>query len=451
MKTKTILLVTLAIIGLSQMNAQVGIGTTSPDASAILDVDASPANDKGFLPPRLTTAQRNNLPSPAAGLVIYNVETKTLEFSDGTDWIDLRDSATITAINSSAATGGDNIGIGTTTPDASAVLDVDATDKGFLPPRLNREERNNISSPAEGLIIFNTDNGCLEFYNDLVWISACDGTGEGTIPGNTACPPEAIISATPCSTVPGATLNDDINTTEGTEYDWTGATGVMSGGTTNQALVEIGGQCWFKFNSIVEPTAPCADPINTGCNILVDVPSFTPVADNGYWGYYNTATPNGSAGFSASEPAVGEGLLYQWSAAMNGSTAERAQGVCPTGWHVPSDCEWMWLEGELGMPVTQQTSNSNIQRNTGSVGSDLASFTDNGNGTNISGFSALAAGRNNSFGSNFQVRGSQAVFWTSTPAPFGDAETRALEDDDTGVTRFAQRPGNSYSVRCIKD
>ena len=52
-------------------NAQVGIGTTSPDASSALDVFAT---DKGVLIPRLTAAQRNAIPNPANGLIVYNTD-----------------------------------------------------------------------------------------------------------------------------------------------------------------------------------------------------------------------------------------------------------------------------------------------------------------------------------------------------------------------------------------
>jgi uncharacterized protein (TIGR02145 family) len=84
MKTNSILLVLLAFIGLCQMNAQVGIGTTTPDASSILDVEST---DKGFLPPRLTSAQRDAIASPAEGLVIYNTDNNCLEFWDAIVWV----------------------------------------------------------------------------------------------------------------------------------------------------------------------------------------------------------------------------------------------------------------------------------------------------------------------------------------------------------------------------
>lgn len=50
-----------------------------------------------------------------------------------------------------------NVGIGTTTPAASAQLDVNSTTKGFLPPRMTTAQRSAIAAPAEGLLVFQTD------------------------------------------------------------------------------------------------------------------------------------------------------------------------------------------------------------------------------------------------------------------------------------------------------
>ncbi len=63
--------------------AQVGIGTTSPDASSALDITAT---DKGFLMPRMTTVQRTAIASPAMGLQVYDTETKSVWTNDGTIW-----------------------------------------------------------------------------------------------------------------------------------------------------------------------------------------------------------------------------------------------------------------------------------------------------------------------------------------------------------------------------
>ncbi len=63
--------------------AQVGIGTTSPDASSALDITAT---DKGFLMPRMTTAQRTAIASPAMGLQVFDTDTKSVWINDGTLW-----------------------------------------------------------------------------------------------------------------------------------------------------------------------------------------------------------------------------------------------------------------------------------------------------------------------------------------------------------------------------
>jgi hypothetical protein len=64
-------------------NGRVGIGTTSPNAAALLDVSST---TKGFLPPRMTTAQRDAISAPPAGLVIYNTSTNVLNFYNGSAW-----------------------------------------------------------------------------------------------------------------------------------------------------------------------------------------------------------------------------------------------------------------------------------------------------------------------------------------------------------------------------
>ncbi|XMO85253.1 hypothetical protein AAFN75_10685 [Algibacter sp. AS12] len=60
--------------------SQVGIGTASPDDSSILDIEST---DKGLLIPRLTTTQRNNITTPAPGLMIFNTTLNTFEFNSG--------------------------------------------------------------------------------------------------------------------------------------------------------------------------------------------------------------------------------------------------------------------------------------------------------------------------------------------------------------------------------
>jgi len=69
---------------------------------------------------------------------------------------------------------------------------------------------------------------------------------------------------------------------------------------------------------------------------------------------YYSCPPNAGNTAEDCAAAASLGMVYQWSAAMDGSTVAGAQGVCPTGWHIPTDVEWKTLEGSLGMTVPQQ-------------------------------------------------------------------------------------------------
>ncbi len=63
------------------------------------------------------------------------------------------------------------IGIGTSTPNASSLLDVSSTTKGFLYPRMTNTQMLAITSPDNGLMVFNTDAGSLYVYNGTSWCS----------------------------------------------------------------------------------------------------------------------------------------------------------------------------------------------------------------------------------------------------------------------------------------
>ncbi len=68
------------------------------------------------------------------------------------------------------------VGIGTPTPNSSAQLDVTSTTKGLLPPRMTAAQRDAISLPIAGLMIYCTDCGEPEFYNGTAWVNMIGGT-----------------------------------------------------------------------------------------------------------------------------------------------------------------------------------------------------------------------------------------------------------------------------------
>jgi hypothetical protein len=76
-------------------------------------------------------------------------------------------------------TEGGSVGIGTgATPNASAALELASTTRGFLPPRMTEAQRNAITTPATGLMVFNTTSGTLQFWNGTGWTNV----GGGVIP-----------------------------------------------------------------------------------------------------------------------------------------------------------------------------------------------------------------------------------------------------------------------------
>ncbi len=82
---KRILFLSLVCFFATNLFAQsVGVGTTNPNQSAALDVSST---NKGFLPPRMTTTQRNAITNKAAGLLIYNSTTGCVEMYNGSNWI----------------------------------------------------------------------------------------------------------------------------------------------------------------------------------------------------------------------------------------------------------------------------------------------------------------------------------------------------------------------------
>lgn len=62
------------------------------------------------------------------------------------------------------------MGVGTMSPNSSAILDITSRSKGFLPPRMTNTEMNAISSPAAGLVVYDTSNNKLTVYNGSTWV-----------------------------------------------------------------------------------------------------------------------------------------------------------------------------------------------------------------------------------------------------------------------------------------
>ena len=92
------------------------------------------------------------------------------------------------------------------------------------------------------------------------------------------------------------------------------------------SIVQIGLQCWLDRN------------MNVGTRIN----GATAQTNNGTIEKYCYSDTD--ANCTTNHPKRPDGGLYQWDEAMQYSTTEGAQGICPSGWHIPTDAEWHTLE-----------------------------------------------------------------------------------------------------------
>ncbi|MFA4942030.1 MAG: FISUMP domain-containing protein [Patescibacteria group bacterium] len=141
------------------------------------------------------------------------------------------------------------------------------------------------------------------------------------------------------------------------------------------------------------------------------------------------------------------GALYQWDEAMQYSETASAQGVCPTGWHIPTDTEQNDLDQYLtDLPNTCNSSRSGAW-DCASAGTKLK--TSSWGGNNSFGFTALPAGYRYTDGS-FYDQGSYANFWSSSISG-SSAWNRGLYSGYSTVNRIPYDQAYGFSVRCLKD
>jgi len=206
----------------------------------------------------------------------------------------------------------------------------------------------------------------------------------------------------------------------------------QDGDGNNYAVTEIGNQTWMAEN--IRTTSYT---VGGDIPLVTDESGWDALGDNNtdkaYCFYNNNA--NGEADIY--------GALYTYAAATNeDNSGTGVQGVCPIGWHVPSDAEWTALTDELGGELV--------------AGGKLKSacsgfwFSPNTGANNVSGFSGLPGGYRNSFGS-FVFIGMGGVWLSATEENDSRAWLYLLGSSVEGVYRDKNPKSNGHSVRCIKD
>ena len=205
--------------------------------------------------------------------------------------------------------------------------------------------------------------------------------------------------------------------------------------------VQIGDQCWMRENLKTTKYA-------NGTTIPLGTETSSTTA-------YRYHPDDNSANVSD------YGYLYNWAAVMNGSASSEAnpsgvQGICPDGWHVPSDAEWTELENYVSSQSQYVCGGDedNIAKALASEtgwnsSTDNCAVGNNPSANNATGFSARPAGYYN--GGIYYYFGNRAGFWSATQSNSNYAYNRFLYYNYADVNRSNYYKNYGYSVRCVRN
>ena len=274
-----------------------------------------------------------------------------------------------------------------------------------------------------------------------------DGTGIGTFTSS-------ITGLTPNTTYyVRAYATNSIGTAYGDEVSFTtievvndgqpcsGAATILDYDSNIYNTVKIGNQCWMKENL---RTTHYTDG--------TEIPLGTSASNTTAYRYY-------PANSSSNVPTYG--YLYNWKAVMRNSSSSNAtpsgvQGICPNGWHVPSDAEWTQLTNYVSSQSQYVCGNNSyyiakaLAATTGwNTSSGTCAVGNTPSSNNSTGFSALPAGEYNGHFYN----GSCAGFWSSTESEYSSssASYRFLTHTYYEVVSYYDGKEYSFSVRCLRD
>lgn len=193
--------------------------------------------------------------------------------------------------------------------------------------------------------------------------------------------------------------------------------------------VSIGSQCWFAEN------------LNIGTRIDGDIEQTNNGTIEKYC--YNNSEAN----------CTTYGGLYQWNEMMQYETSQNTQGICPDGWHLPTDAEWCVLENNADAGSVPCSTTG--QRGTDAGGNLKEAGTTHWNypnigATNSTGFSALPGGYRQSNGT-FSGMGRYSFMWGTKQSNSNYAYSHSLYYDSKLVGRSIGALESGYIVRCLRD
>jgi len=257
------------------------------------------------------------------------------------------------------------------------------------------------------------------------WIGNSSSSAE-TVPGSSSSKPSSS------SVAPAASSSSSVPVQSGIVY----GKSVNYQGETYQTVL-IGSQVWFKRN------------------LNYNVSGSKCYGEGGKLYNYDTGLYDKTLSTAEIQANCDEyGRLYKWSTAMalpdscNGIKCTsiigtKHKGICPSGWHIPSDDDWATLANFVGA----STAGTKLKATSGWNNYNGKS----GNGQDTYGFAALPGGFGNSDGS-FANAGGHGLWWSASENDANVAYYRRMYYDIELVYRGSNHKGNYlFSVRCLQD
>jgi uncharacterized protein (TIGR02145 family) len=452
-------------VGLDMAAAIAGAtGPTGPTGADGVTGETGPQGPTGDVGPTgadgaIGPTGPQGIPGPTgSGLPAGSNAGNTL-YWDGSNWID----------SSNIFNAGGSVGISTNSPDSTASLELGGVSKGLLINRMTTTERDLIQNPAEGLQIINTTTNCLEINFNSVWQKVFCNCPQPAAPTAATLIPYKDAVAWNWNTVPGIfgykynTINEyntAIDNALNTSYLQTG----LSSSTSYTLYVWSYNNCSYSDATILTATtndglcpASFIDSRDSKTYQTVQIGTQCWMREN-----LNYDDNSGNSWCYGDDPSNCStyGRLYTWDVASGGTTGSTnpslVQGVCPTGWHLPSDVEWTqltdylssnsqyWCGGNSTQIAKSLAAKTNWNSHTGTctIGNDL-------NANNTSGFTALPGGYRNTDGSFVNV-GDDGYWWSATEGG-SNAWRRNLGYYNATVSRGTIGKGSGYAVRCLRD
>ena len=235
-------------------------------------------------------------------------------------------------------------------------------------------------------------------------------------------------------------------------YSWSIPTGLTASSSYKVKIIDTANSSLYDYSddnftiSSGAPTGTCTDSDGITYETII-LGSQVWMAENLKTTHYNNGEPistgwpsyDGAYAVYDNDPSNAEtyGNLYNWYA------VDDSRGVCPEGFHMPSDDEWQILIDYLGgysVAGGKMKETGTAHWNSPNTGA-----------TNESGFTALPGGYRSSSSGYYSDMGDYGSFWSSTAINSNDALYRALHYLNPAVFRHNLNKRNGFSVRCLGD